>query len=143
MVWDNTQVSCFEERFQTALNKVKVCGYSHIDILVNNAGVLGAPMPNAREEEFDRVIDTNLKGVLFLSQLFGKYLEENKNAFLVVTVAGVFAWWIHLPVVHALGRFVTLVVLTLVFASLTVYVLGMTQGKRKFLLDTLKRRLHL
>lgn len=78
MVWDNTQVSCFEERFQTALNKVKAFGYSHIDILVNNAGVLGASMPNAREEEFDRVIDTNLKGVFFLSQLFGKYMKENK-----------------------------------------------------------------
>ena len=78
MVWDNTQVSCFEERLQTALNKVKAFGYSHIDILVNNAGVLGASMPNAREEEFDRVIDTNLKGVFFLSQLFGKYMKENK-----------------------------------------------------------------
>ena len=78
MVWDNTQVSCFEECFQTALNKVKACGYPYIDILVNNAGVLGASMPNAREEEFDRVIDTNLKGVFFLSQLFGKYMKENK-----------------------------------------------------------------
>ena len=78
LVWDNTQVECFEERLQTALNKVKACGYSYIDILVNNAGVLGASMPNAREEEFDRVIDTNLKGVFFLSQLFGKYMKENK-----------------------------------------------------------------
>lgn len=78
LVWDNTQVNCFEEHLQTALNKVKACGYSHIDILVNNAGVLGASMPNAREEEFDRVIDTNLKGVFFLSQLFGKYMKENK-----------------------------------------------------------------
>ena len=78
LVWDNTQVECFEERLQTALNKVKACGYPYIDILVNNAGVLGASMPNAREEEFDRVIDTNLKGVFFLSQLFGKYMKENK-----------------------------------------------------------------
>ena len=49
-----------------------------IDVLVNNAGVLGASMPNATEEAFDKVIDTNLKGVFFLSQLFGGYLKANK-----------------------------------------------------------------
>ena len=53
-------------------------GFPHIDILVNNAGVLGASMPNATEEAFDKVIDTNLKGVFFLSQLFGGYLKANK-----------------------------------------------------------------
>lgn len=78
LVLDNTQVECFEERFQTALDKVKACGYPYIDILVNNAGVLGASMPNATEEVFDQVIDTNLKGVFFLSQMFGKYMKENK-----------------------------------------------------------------
>ena len=35
-------------------------------------------MPNATEEAFDKVIDTNLKGVFFLSQLFGGYLKANK-----------------------------------------------------------------
>ena len=49
-----------------------------IDVLVNNAGVLGASMPNATAEAFDKVIDTNLKGVFFLSQLFGGYLKANK-----------------------------------------------------------------
>ena len=78
LVLDNTQVECFEERFQTALDKVKACGYPCIDILVNNAGVLGASMPNATKEVFDQVIDTNLKGVFFLSQMFGKYMKENK-----------------------------------------------------------------
>ena len=50
----------------------------YIEVLVNNAGVLGASMPNATEEAFDKVIDTNLKGVFFLSQLFGGYLKANK-----------------------------------------------------------------
>lgn len=49
-----------------------------LHILVNNAGVLGASLPTATEEEFDKVIDTNLKGVFFLSQLFGNYLKVNK-----------------------------------------------------------------
>lgn len=74
---DNTRVECFEECFQTALDKVKTCGYSCIDILVNNAGISGGGMPNVREDEFDIVMNTNLKGVFFLSQLFGKYLKDN------------------------------------------------------------------
>ena len=65
------------------------------------------------------------------------------NALLVATVAGVFAWWIHLPIVHALGRFVTLVVLTLVFTSLTVYALGMTRNERIFFQTAVKKRLHI
>lgn len=78
IMMDNTEVRFFEERFQEALGKIRAKGYGQIDILVNNAGVLGASMPNATEEEFDKVIDTNLKGVFFLSQLVGKYMKENK-----------------------------------------------------------------
>lgn len=78
LVLDNTQVDCFEERFQSALEKVKACGHPHIDILVNNAGISGNSMPNIREEEFDQVMNTNLKSVFFLSQLFGRYMKENK-----------------------------------------------------------------
>lgn len=78
LVMDNMKVDSFQERFQTALSLVRANGFSCIDILVNNAGVLGASMPNAVAEDFDKVISTNLKGVFFLSQLFGKYLKENK-----------------------------------------------------------------
>ena len=78
LVMDNMRVDSFQERFQMALNQVKANGFSCIDILVNNAGVLGASMPNAVAEDFDKVIATNLKGVFFLSQLFGRYLKENK-----------------------------------------------------------------
>ncbi len=35
-------------------------------------------MPNATEEEYDKVMDTNLKGAFFLSQMAGKYFVENK-----------------------------------------------------------------
>lgn len=78
MVLDNTQVECFGKCFQKAVDEVKSCGYPHIDILVNNAGVMGTSMPHASEKEFDKVMDTNLKGVFFLSQLFGKYLKDNR-----------------------------------------------------------------
>lgn len=74
---NNKDVSSFEPKFQTMLTSVRSKGISSIDILVNNAGVLGANIPNATEEQFDNVIDTNLRGVFFLSQMFGKYMVDN------------------------------------------------------------------
>ena len=76
-VLDNTEVVRFEEVFSNILSEVKSKGIEKIDILVNNAGVNFKGMPNATEEEYDKVMDTNLKGAFFLSQLFGKYLVEN------------------------------------------------------------------
>jgi len=79
LVLDNIKVNTFTECFNNALKILEERNCNKvIDILVNNVGVLGASMPNATEEEFDKVIGTNLKGVFFLSQLFGKYLKEHK-----------------------------------------------------------------
>lgn len=75
---DNTQVSTFRDRFEKALDLVRTAGSEGFDILVNNAGVLGANISNATEEEYDKVLDTNLKGTFFLSQLVGKYMKENR-----------------------------------------------------------------
>ncbi len=48
-----------------------------VDILVNGAGVNSpTPVLDITEEEFDRIIDTNLKAVLFAAQVFGKYMLE-------------------------------------------------------------------
>lgn len=79
VVMDNTNIDSFQKCFEEALEWTKKQGTEKvIDILVNNAGVLGASFPNATEEQFDLVMDTNLKGVFFLSQLFGKYFKGNK-----------------------------------------------------------------
>ncbi len=77
IVMDNTHVGSFDDCFRQALDSAKLGGSNGIDILVNNAGVLGASLPNATEDEFDKVLSTNLKGVFFLSQLFGKYMKDN------------------------------------------------------------------
>ena len=76
-VLDNTMVSNFEITFGNILDVVHHAGIPCVDILVNNAGVNCTRMPNANEGEYDKVLDTNLKGVFFLSQMFGKYLVEN------------------------------------------------------------------
>lgn len=72
VVMDVTKVETIQECF-----KVSVSKFGKIDILVNNAGVSGASIANANPEEFDAVIDTNLRGVFFLSQIAGKYMVKN------------------------------------------------------------------
>jgi NAD(P)-dependent dehydrogenase (short-subunit alcohol dehydrogenase family) len=48
-----------------------------VDIVVNGAGVNSAtPFFDIAEEEFDRIVAVNLKGVFLGCQVFGKYLVE-------------------------------------------------------------------
>lgn len=61
-----------------------VATFGAIDVLVNNAGV--APLVRAdllemSEESFDRVVGTNLKGTMFMSQLVAKQMctQESKG----------------------------------------------------------------
>lgn len=56
--------------------------YGRIDVLVNNAGV--APLERAdlldmTEESYDRVLDINLKGNLFLTQLVAKQMIKQEQ----------------------------------------------------------------
>jgi len=49
---------------QQALVAAAVDGYGHLDFAVNNAGVeLSATLVDTTEDEWDRIIDVNLKGV--------------------------------------------------------------------------------
>ena len=68
-------------------------------------------------------------------------IEVLGNALVVSLVAGLFAWWIHLPIENAFANFISLVLLILVFTGTTVLVLGLTNNERFFLLATIKRRL--
>lgn len=72
VVMDITNTETIDRDFKKVVSK-----YGQIDILVNNAGVSGATIADATPEEFDKVLDTNLKGVFFLSQVVGKYMIKN------------------------------------------------------------------
>jgi len=53
----------------------------HLDILVNNAGVSwGAPLDEFPEVGWDKVMDTNVKGVFFLTQRLLPLLEARASA---------------------------------------------------------------
>lgn len=53
--------------------------WKRIDILVNNAGVnVRTPPEDYREEDWDRIVNTNLKGTFFLTQLAARHMIERK-----------------------------------------------------------------
>ncbi len=66
-----------------------------IDLLVNNAGVapdVRADLLDATEESFDRLIDTNLKGPYFLTQLVARHMVKNKIAGKIITISSISAY---------------------------------------------------
>jgi NAD(P)-dependent dehydrogenase (short-subunit alcohol dehydrogenase family) len=57
----------FKDTFQKTLRET--FGRADFDFLVNNAGIgISGTIAEMREEDFDRLIDVNLKGVYFLTQ---------------------------------------------------------------------------
>lgn len=58
-----------------------------IDIVVNGAGVNSAtPFFDVGEEEFDRIVRVNLKGVFLGCQVFGKYLVERGQGGSIINI---------------------------------------------------------
>lgn len=72
-ILDNSDVDKFENAFNE-MNSI----FGNIDILVNNAGVIGnTSFPNMTVEDFDAVFAINLRGPVFLSQVFVKHCIAN------------------------------------------------------------------
>lgn len=72
---NNRNTNCFQETINRVL---EICPSHRIDILVNNAGILSKEdFGNANQEEFDSVLETNLKGTFFLSQLVAHHMKDN------------------------------------------------------------------
>lgn len=68
----NKMFAAFDDRFQ------------HIDILVNNAGVqTWGPLLDLEEDEWDRVIDTNLKGCFLCTQAAGRRMRSRSSGVIV------------------------------------------------------------
>lgn len=74
LAWDVTDVEGNPQRFNKALELVKG---EQIDILVNNAGLVGGEISNCTEEKYNAILNTNLKGSFFMSQLVARYMKDN------------------------------------------------------------------
>lgn len=72
---------------------IKEFNIERIDVLVNNAGLsAGNSVGNTSEADFDKTLDTNLKGTYFLSQVVSNYMVENHikgNILNVSSVSGI------------------------------------------------------
>lgn len=67
--------------------------FGQIDILVNNAGILETglkPIDKAEDEDIERIIDTNLKGTMYVTREAAKEMAENREGSIVMvaSVAG-------------------------------------------------------
>ena len=64
--------------------------YGHLDIIVNNAGVeKNHNFWEVTEEDYDFVMDTNVKGIFFGIQTFVKYCVANKRPGVVINMSSV------------------------------------------------------
>lgn len=62
--------------------------YCHIDILINNAGITFMKSPyDLSIEEWDNVINTNLRSVFLCSREAAKYMRHNKEGGSIVNIA--------------------------------------------------------
>ena len=73
---DMEDADSFEEKIDTITKKMNG---KKIDILVNNAGVFSSGnFESITARDYEKVLNTNLKGTFFLSQTIYKYFKKNK-----------------------------------------------------------------
>lgn len=78
VVMDVSDISKLEESFANAVQRIVKKKGGGWDILVNNAGLEGGHINICSEEDFDKIINTNMKGVFFLSRIVARYMIKNK-----------------------------------------------------------------
>lgn len=77
IIWHYVQGSLEKKEDRRRLIDETVERFGRIDVLVNNAGIaprVRADLLDMTEESYDRVMDVNVKGTLFLTQLAAKQM---------------------------------------------------------------------
>ncbi|HHD7875631.1 SDR family NAD(P)-dependent oxidoreductase [Enterococcus faecium] len=86
---DIADITAMENTVSELLKNDKI----HIDILVNSAGTNSSEkFGSITEKMYDQVLNTNVKGILFLSQIIANYMKDNhiKGNILNITSTGSF-----------------------------------------------------
>jgi 3-oxoacyl-[acyl-carrier protein] reductase len=79
---DVSNKGAVERLMQTAFEK-----FHSLDVLVNNAArVVDKPMLAMSEEDWDRVVDTNMKGTFFCSQVAASYMLQQDEGGIILNI---------------------------------------------------------
>jgi NAD(P)-dependent dehydrogenase (short-subunit alcohol dehydrogenase family) len=85
IVMDVTASSSIEAGLDAAQQR-----FGPVEVLVNNAGVTTAkPALDQDEKDWDKVVDTNLKGVWLTAQAAGRRMVSNKRGGSIVNIASI------------------------------------------------------
>lgn len=85
-VLDNRNISTFT----ATINDINRCfNCASFDILVNNAGVQNGIFGSTTEEQYDSVLNTNLKGVYFLTQIVATNMKNSNVSGNILNIASV------------------------------------------------------
>jgi glucose 1-dehydrogenase len=72
------------------LVQASIDGLGGLDVLVNNAGIeIKAELTEITEEDYRKVIDTNMTGPLFLTQAFVRHLAAGRRPGKVINISSV------------------------------------------------------
>ena len=64
--------------------------FGRIDVLINNAGLfINSPMEDVKEEDWDRVMAVNLKGVFLCCQAVGRHMIERQAGGSIINIASI------------------------------------------------------
>lgn len=78
-----------------------VATFGRIDVLVNNAGVLRrTPFLEIAEEEWDRILDTNLKGVFLIGQAVARQMVAQGGGGKIINISSLNQFNAGLNVAH-------------------------------------------
>jgi NADP-dependent 3-hydroxy acid dehydrogenase YdfG len=80
-----------------ALVKGAIDAYERVDVIVNNAGIMPiAPMAALKVEEWDRMIDVNIKGVLYGVAAVLPVMQRRKQGH-IINIASVLGFKVFAP----------------------------------------------
>lgn len=87
-IWGIEMDSSNIEQIKCEFEKItKVIAPLEISILVNNAGILGGTLGRTSPDEFSKIIDTNLKGIFFLSEITVGYMKSRQISGNILMIA--------------------------------------------------------